>query len=180
MSHAPHSSQVIKRASRIRILFMDCDGVLTNGSISLDARGDEIKHFHVHDGQGFSLARAAGLQTAIITGRSSSALERRVSEHGCNFLIQGSQDKLADFLRILDEVGSSPEEAAYIGDDLPDLPPMRRSGLAIAVANAVEEVKNRAHLITKKSGGCGAVRESIELILKARSLWESVLARYDI
>ncbi len=176
-SYAP---EIIERASRVRLLFMDCDGVLTSGTISLDARGEEIKHFHVHDGQGFSLARATGLQTAIITGRSSRALEHRARENGCNFLIQCSQDKLADFLRVLNETGLAPEEAAYIGDDLPDLPPMRRSGLAIAVANAVEEVKSRAHLITKKSGGCGAVRESIELILKARSLWEAALARYDI
>lgn len=175
-----NASEIIERASRVRLLFMDCDGVLTSGTISLDARGEEIKHFHVHDGQGFSLARAAGLQTAIITGRSSSALAHRARENGCDFLIQCSQDKLADFLRILNETGLTPEEAAYIGDDLPDLPPMRRSGLAIAVANAVEEVKKRAHLITKKSGGCGAVRESIELILKARSLWEAALARYDI
>lgn len=180
MSHSDIPPQILERASRIRILFMDCDGVLTSGSISLDTRGDEIKHFHAHDGQGFSLAKAADLQTAIISGRASGALEYRARENGCNFLIQRSQDKLTDFLRILDEAGFTPEEAAYIGDDLPDLPPMKRSGLAIAVANAVEEVKKHAHLITKKSGGYGAVRESIELILKARSLWEAILARYDI
>ncbi|MCS6884411.1 MAG: HAD hydrolase family protein [Acidobacteriota bacterium] len=169
----------VERASRIKLLAMDCDGVLTDGSIILSSGGEDIKRFHSRDGQGLTLAKAAGLRTAIISGRSSKALEYRARELGIDFLVQQSSDKLVELIRILELAGVSAQEAAFIGDDLPDLPAMRYVGLAIAVRDAVDEVKAAAHIITSKSGGQGAVRESIEFILKARLLWNSVTDRYS-
>jgi len=169
---------VKRRAQAIRVLLMDCDGVLTDGRIILLPEGDDIKLFDAHDGQGLKLAARAGLRTGVITVRYSRTLERRAAEVSVHHLYQGVERKIEAYERILRDEGARDDEIAYIGDDLPDLPLMRRAGLAIAVANAVEDVKRAAHYVTHREGGRGAVREAIELILKAQGKWEQVLAEY--
>lgn len=164
--------ELTERARHIRLLLTDCDGVLTDGSLPFFSDGtrvyEETKVFHIHDGLGFRLARLGGLKTGIISGRSSLALATRAQEMEVNHLYQGVEQKLDAYRRIRSLEGLSDAEIAYIGDDLPDLPILRRVGLGIAVANAVREVREFAHLIAEKRGGHGAVREVIELILDAQ------------
>jgi 3-deoxy-D-manno-octulosonate 8-phosphate phosphatase (KDO 8-P phosphatase) len=174
MTHRP-TSEILTRAQPVRLILMDCDGVLTDGRIILLPDGEEIKNFHVLDGHGVVLARQAGLRVGIISGRSSRVLERRAYEIQVDLLVQQAANKLAVYEEIIRQAEVSDRQVAYIGDDLPDLPIMRRVGLAVAVANAVDEVKEIAHLLTRRAGGDGAVREAIEFILKAQSLWETVL-----
>jgi 3-deoxy-D-manno-octulosonate 8-phosphate phosphatase (KDO 8-P phosphatase) len=158
---------------------MDVDGVLTDGRIWLqswpDGTAQEIKGFSAYDGAGLKLARAGGLRTGIITGRESSAVTRRAKEAEIEFVFQGRGEKLPAYMEILREARAKDEEVAYIGDDLPDLPVLARVGLAIAVANAVPEVKRAVHYVTKSSGGNGAVREVVELLLKSQGKWNTVL-----
>jgi len=176
------SDEVTQRARPIRLLLMDCDGVLTDGSLYYSLDGEralaEDKVFHIHDGLGLRLAREAGLKTGIISGRLSRALAARAKELGIDHLHQGSEDKLAAYETIRAAEKLADDQIAYIGDDLPDLPLLRRAGLAIAVFDAVSEIRQRAHFITQHCGGRGAVREAVELILKAQGQWEEVLQRY--
>ena len=169
------SSAVTARAKKIRILLMDVDGVLTDGRIWLLSRRDgtasEIKGFSAYDGAGLKLARAAGLRTGLITGRESTAVSQRAQECEIEFVYQKRATKLGAYEEILRETGASDLEVAYVGDDLPDLPLLQRAGLAVAVANAAPEVKRAAHYVTSRSGGEGAVREVIELIVKAQGKW---------
>jgi 3-deoxy-D-manno-octulosonate 8-phosphate phosphatase (KDO 8-P phosphatase) len=170
---------VVARAKKIRVLLMDVDGVLTDGRVWLLSRRDgtasEIKGFSAYDGAGLKLARAAGLRTGWITGRESSAVSQRARECEVEFVYQHQATKLGAFEEILQKVGARPEEAAYVGDDLPDLPLLERVGLAVAVANAVPELKRAAHFVTARSGGEGAVREVIELIVKAQGNWDKAV-----
>ena len=166
---------IAARARKIRVLLMDVDGVLTDAHIWLLSRRDgtasEIKGFNAYDGVGLKLARAAGLRTGVITGRDSAAVTQRARECQIEFVYQERATKLAAYEEILRATGASDAETAYIGDDLPDLPLLQRAGLAVAVANAVPEVKRAAHYVTARSGGDGAVREVIELIVKAQGKW---------
>ena len=166
---------VTARAKKIRVLLMDVDGVLTDGRIWLLSRRDgtasEIKGFSAYDGAGLKLARAAGLRTGLITGRESSAVAQRARECEIEFVYQGRATKLGSYEEILQATGASDREVAYVGDDLPDLPLLQRAGFAVAVANAAPEVKRAAHYVTSHSGGDGAVREVIELIVKAQGKW---------
>ncbi len=167
---------VAARAKKIRVLLMDVDGVLTDGRIWLLSRRDgtasEIKGFSAYDGAGLKLARAAGLRTGLITGRESSAVAQRARECEIEFVYQGRATKLGSYEEILRTTGASDREVAYVGDDLPDLPLLQRAGFAVAVANAAApEVKRAAHYVTSHSGGDGAVREVIELIVKAQGKW---------
>src|SRR3984893_4967965 len=166
---------VAARAKEIRILLMDVDGVLTDGHIWLLSRRDgtasEIKGFSAYDGAGLKLARAAGLRTGLITGRESSAVTQRARECEIEFVYQHRATKLGALEEILRTTGASANEVAYVGDDLPDLSVLQRVGLAVAVANAAPEVKRAAHFVTSRSGGAGAVREAIELIVKAQGNW---------
>ncbi|QUW04739.1 HAD hydrolase family protein [Chloracidobacterium validum] len=152
---------------------MDCDGVLTEGFICLLPDGTEFKAFNSQDGHGLKLARRAGLRTGVITGRRSTALEQRARETGIEFLCQAASDKVSYLAELLATHGLAGEAVAFIGDDLPDVPVMQRVGLAVAVANAVPEVKQAAHYVTERPGGRGAVREVIELILKAQNKWNA-------
>jgi len=167
------------RARKIRVLLLDVDGVLTDGHVYLQSfPGDialELKAFHSQDGAGLKLARLAGLRTGIITGRESAATTRRAKENGMEFVYQGREEKVGAYEEILRRAQASDAEVAFIADDLPDLQVLRRVGLAVAVANAVPEIKALAHLVTKRHGGEGAVREVIEFILKAQGKWLSVL-----
>lgn len=154
---------------------MDVDGVLTDGKIQLvsmpDGTAQEMKSFHSHDGAGLKLAVIAGLKTGIITGRISHAVTRRAGELGMEYVYQNRPEKLPAYEEILQRAGVRDADVAYIGDDLPDLPVLRRVGLAVAVANAAPEVKKAAHYVTRAHGGECAVRETIEVILKAQRKW---------
>src|ERR1700704_6075989 len=163
-----HISEVERRARRIKLLLMDCDGVLTDGRLELLEHGDEQKTFHARDGQGISLFHRAGLKTGIISGRTSSAVERRAQDLKMTYVRQYAKDKIAALEEILAAAKVTPEECAYIGDDVGDIPVMLRVGFAVAVADAVEETKRAAHYVTELKGGRGAVREVIDLILKAQ------------
>ena len=164
------------RAKKIRVLLTDVDGVLTDGRVWLLTRRDgtasEIKGFSAYDGAGLKIARAAGLRTGFITGRESSAVAQRARECEVEFVYQHQATKLGALEEIMQTTGASANEVAYVGDDLPDLAILERVGLAVAVANAVPEVKRAAHFVTRRAGGEGAVREAIELIVKAQGKWK--------
>ncbi|HVS82938.1 MAG TPA: HAD-IIIA family hydrolase [Pyrinomonadaceae bacterium] len=174
----PETSDIDARAKRIKLLLMDCDGVLTDGRLWLMAEGDEQKTFHARDGQGISLFHRAGLKTGIISGRTSSAVERRAQELKMSYVRQYAKDKIKALDEILAEAGVSANECAYIGDDVADIPVMQRVELAVAVADAVEETKQAAHYVTELNGGHGAVREVTDLILKAQERWPELMRRY--
>jgi len=169
------AKSIVAKAKRIKVLLMDVDGVLTDGKIHLvtltDGTAQEMKSFHAHDGAGMKLAVAAGLRIGIITGRISPATTRRAVEMGMEFVYQNRPEKLPAYEEILLRAAVTDREVAYVGDDLPDLPLLHRVGLAIAVANAVPEVKKAAHWVTRARGGEGGVREVVEMILRARNLW---------
>ena len=168
-----------KRAAQIQLLLMDVDGTMTDGSVTLLSQTDgtalEIKTFDAHDGQGLTLARTAGLRTGCITGRESAALLRRAHEMKMEFIYMRQPLKMPAYEEILEKAGVSDSAVVYIGDDLPDIPLMRRAGLAVAVGNAVPEVKDAAHYTTKALAGHGAVRETVELILKCKGIWDAMI-----
>jgi 3-deoxy-D-manno-octulosonate 8-phosphate phosphatase (KDO 8-P phosphatase) len=166
---------VSDRLKTIRILILDVDGVLTTGEVMLDSRGREIKRFDVKDGLGIRLLQKAGIQTAIATGRRSEALRHRCRELGIELLYDGLKDKVPVVESISTRTGLTARQMAFAGDDLPDLPLMRRVGLAIAVADAHPLVRNHAQLVTRARGGRGAVREICEHILKAQGLWDDII-----
>lgn len=161
----------MKRMEKIRLLFVDVDGVLTDGRITLDEKGKESTSFHVKDGLGLKMLLSAGIQVVILTGRASAAVAHRARELGIADIYQGSGDKGALCRQILREKGIVREEAAAIGDDLPDLSMFMETGLSIAVADAAEEVRDKADLVTRARGGHAAVREVCEWILKCRGKW---------
>jgi 3-deoxy-D-manno-octulosonate 8-phosphate phosphatase (KDO 8-P phosphatase) len=177
----PHkiSTALKKRSAQIKLVLMDVDGTMTDGSVTLLSQTDgtalEIKTFDAHDGQGLTLAQAAGLHTGCITGRESAALLRRAREMKMDFIYMKQPVKMPAYEEILAKAGVSDSAVAYIGDDLPDIPLMRRVGLAVAVCDAVPEVKQAAHYTTKALAGHGAVREAIELILKSKGIWEAMI-----
>ena len=176
---ASPSQDVLTRAARVSLLVMDVDGVLTDGRIVYAEYGDELKFFDVQDGAGLVFWRRAGLKSAIITARKSRLLKRRAKELRIDFLAQGCLLKLPTYERLLQQCRLSHEQVCVIGDDLMELPLLRKAGLAIAVPNAVEEVRQVSHYITQRQGGRGAVREVVGIILKAKGLWEQVLQRYQ-
>jgi 3-deoxy-D-manno-octulosonate 8-phosphate phosphatase (KDO 8-P phosphatase) len=168
-----------RRASQIRVLLMDVDGTMTDGSVTLLSQPDgtalEIKTFDAHDGQGLTLAHTAGLRTGCITGRESAALLRRATEMKMDFIYMKQAVKMPAYEDILKKANATDPEVAFVGDDLPDLPLLRRAGLAIAVGNAVPEVRSIAHYTTKAVAGHGAIREAVELILHAKGIWEDMI-----
>lgn len=164
----------------IDLLVLDVDGVLTDGRITLTAAGEEIKTFHVRDGSGMKYWQRAGKKLAIISGRSSPAIGHRAKELGVEVVRVGAKDKLPLLEEILEETGIPAERTAVIGDDLPDLPLLRRCGFPIATADAVEEVRLAAAYVTRRKGGDACVREVIEMLLKRSGLWEGILARYKL
>jgi len=166
------------RARKIRVLMLDVDGVMTDGKVCLQAFPDgsvhEMKQFNAHDGAGLKLAQDAGLKTGVISGRDSAAVRKRAAESGMEFVYQGREHKMGAYEEFLLAANVEDSQVAYMGDDLPDIPLLRRVGLAVAVANAAPEVKRAAHVVTKRTGGDGAVREVIECILKAQGKWNSL------
>lgn len=157
---------------------LDVDGVLTDGALYYTSAGEEMKAFNIQDGLGIQLLQAGGVAAAIITGRRSPMVERRARELDITYVTQGAQDKLTAFEHLLETAGVTAEHSACIGDDLPDLPLMRRCALAVTVPEAPEVVKAQANLITHRPGGHGAVREVCELILSAQGKLDQVLERY--
>ena len=178
-SHSQTAKDITARARRIKLLLMDCDGVLTDGRLWLTSDGDEQKAFHARDGQGISLLHRAGLQTGIITGRTSSAVDRRARDLKMSYVRQYAKDKIKALEEILAEAGVTTDECGYIGDDVGDIPVMRRVGLAVAVSDAVEETKQAAQYITALKGGQGAVREVCDLVLKAQGRWDELMERFS-
>ena len=169
---------ILERAKQIKLLILDCDGVLTDGRILITAEGDEMKAFDVRDGHGIVMLHRAGLRTAIISGRQSAVVQRRAKELGIAHVHEMAWVKLEPYQKILEEEGLDDTQVCYVGDDVVDLPLLRRAGLAIAVADAVAEVKGYSHYVTKAGGGRGAVREVIELLLKAQGKWDELMLRY--
>jgi 3-deoxy-D-manno-octulosonate 8-phosphate phosphatase (KDO 8-P phosphatase) len=167
-----------QRCSAIELLLLDVDGVLTDGRIIYGDSGVEVKAFHVRDGSGLKLWQLAGKRAAVLTGRTSSVVEVRAAELGIAPVIQGAADKLAGFRAVLEAVTVTPEQVCYVGDDLPDVPVLRRCGLAVAVADACAEARAHAHYVTRTPGGCGAVREIIELILGCQGRWQELVQRF--
>ncbi len=173
------------RARKIKLLLFDVDGVLTDGKLfflPLPAESQtnriEFKGFHAHDGASISLARLGGIQTGLITKRSSETVALRARDLKLEFVYQGVSDKRACFDEVVEKAGLQREEAAFVGDDVIDLPAMRAGGLAIAVKNARAEVKKEAHYVTAHAGGDGALRDAVEFILKAQGKWKSVVEDY--
>jgi len=162
--------------TKIELLVLDVDGVLTDGKIILTPSGDEIKEFHVRDGSGMKYWQRMGKKVAIISGRGSPAVAFRAKELAVDSFRLMAKDKLPAYQSVLDELGCTREQTAIIGDDLPDLPLLQVCALPIAVADAVAEVKAAAQYVTKLPGGCGAVREAIEMMLRATGLWDKVVA----
>jgi 3-deoxy-D-manno-octulosonate 8-phosphate phosphatase (KDO 8-P phosphatase) len=160
-----------EKASRIRLLVLDVDGVLTDGVLVYGASGEEIKRFHVRDGLAIQQARRAGVEVAIVSGRASAAVTRRMSELGVVEVHQGVGDKESLLRGLLARLAVGTAETAVMGDDLPDLPLMRIAGLAMAPADAVPEVRQAAGWVSRSAGGHGAVREAVEMLLRSRKAW---------
>jgi 3-deoxy-D-manno-octulosonate 8-phosphate phosphatase (KDO 8-P phosphatase) len=180
LSPSPKISPALKkRAAQIKILLMDVDGTMTDGGVALLSQPDgtalEIKTFDAHDGQGLTLAHTAGIRTGCITGRESPALLRRANEMKMEFVYMKQPTKIPAYEEVLRKTGVPDSAVAYVGDDLPDLTVMHRVGLAVAVGDAVPEVKKAAHFVTKSAGGHGAIRDAVELILKSKGIWEEMI-----
>jgi 3-deoxy-D-manno-octulosonate 8-phosphate phosphatase (KDO 8-P phosphatase) len=173
------SSALKKRAAQVKLLLMDVDGTMTDGGVLLLSQPDgsalEIKKFDAHDGQGLTLAHTAGISTGCITGRESPALLRRAHEMKMDYVYMKIALKMPAYEEILAKAGVKDAEVAFVGDDLPDIPILKRVGLAVAVGDAVADVKKIAHYTTKAHGGRGAIREAIELVLKSKGIWDELI-----
>lgn len=171
------TDDVTRRAERIKLLLLDCDGVLTDARIWLTPDGDEQKAFHARDGQGISIWHRAGYQSGIISGRAGSSVERRARELKIEYVHQYAKDKVVALETITAAAGVSENECCFVGDDLGDIGVMGRVGLAVAVADAAEDTKAAAHYVTRTKGGRGAVREVIELLLKSKNRWDELVTQ---
>jgi len=167
-----------ERAAAVRLLILDVDGVLTDGRLHFGPQGEALKVFHVRDGHGIKLLREAGIDVAILSSRSSPIVALRARELGIEHVIQGVADKRSGFAQLLAATGRTEAQCAFMGDDWPDLPVLARVGLAATVANAVPEVRNAVQWIAPAAGGCGAVRQLAEFILRAQSKFDAALARH--
>ena len=173
------SPAIVARASKVNVLLVDVDGVLTDGRIVYAEYGDELKFFDVQDGAGMVFWHRVGLKSAIISGRTSKLVKRRAKEMKVDFLVQGQLIKLPVYEQMLKRFRISDEQVCAVCDDIMELPIALRAGLAVAVPNAVDEIKRVSHYVTRREGGHGTVREVIDLILKAKGLSEQVLQRYQ-
>src|SRR5271170_6995747 len=176
------TADVLARASKIKLFLMDVDGTLTDGSVNLISSPEgggvaEMKAFNSQDGAGLKLAHIMGIRTGFITGRKSPAVTQRAHELKVEFVYLGQATKMAAFNECLQKAGVQEDEVAYMGDDLPDMPVAKRAGLAVAVANAVPELKALSHYVTIRGGGDGSAREVVELILKAQGRWEEAIPK---
>jgi 3-deoxy-D-manno-octulosonate 8-phosphate phosphatase (KDO 8-P phosphatase) len=163
------------RLRRVSFLVLDVDGVLTDGRIYLDGAGREVKVFHVHDGAGIAYFRKAGGRVALLSGRSSEIVLARARELGIEDCIQGCLAKVDPYEALLEKHGLSDENVCYVGDDLTDLPLLRRAGFAVAPSNARAEARRAAAYVTRAPGGAGAVREVVEMLLRSRGRWRAIV-----
>ena len=171
---------LIKKAGQVQLLVMDVDGILSNGQIIYDANGVETKAFSVQDGVGIKSLARYGILTAIITGRSSAMVNQRATELGVDYVVQGRDDKLVALNELLATLNMTAADCAYMGDDLPDIKAMQTVGFAPTVPNAHAEVINRSDMVTTRAGGCGAVREVCDLILKGHGHYQDFIAHYTL
>jgi 3-deoxy-D-manno-octulosonate 8-phosphate phosphatase (KDO 8-P phosphatase) len=171
-------TDVFERAKKIKLLSCDVDGVMTDGALLFTSQGEEIKAFNILDGQGIKMLQNSGVKIAIITGRKSAMVENRAKNLGIDILYQGREDKINAIQDIAKDNDLTLEEIAHIGDDLPDLPVIRKVGLGVTVPNGAALIKEHAHHCTHKAGGQGAVRELCELIMKAQNTLEAAHAPY--
>jgi len=171
-------SELHARAAQIKLLICDVDGVLSDGKVYFTNQGDELKNFNIKDGLGIKLLQKSGIKVAIITGRQSNIVEQRAKELGIDILYQGRSDKRAAFNEILTQENLTNEQVAHMGDDLPDLPLMKISGLGLCVSDAHEFVQQHADWIAQSAGGSGAVREAADMILRAQNKLDALLASY--
>ena len=172
------SAEVLDRARQVRLVLLDSDGVLTDGRIIVTSDGAEARSFDVRDGHGIRMGQAAGLSFGVISGRESRALTARAEELGFEEIHQGVHDKLGLVRELVAGRGLEPRAVCFVGDDLIDIAAMRYCGLAVAPADAIEEVRDVAQLVTEREGGRGAVREVIDMLLRASGSWDKVTARY--
>ncbi|QXP82725.1 HAD family hydrolase [Methylococcus sp. ANG] len=172
------SQDVLARAAAIRLAIFDVDGVLTDGTLFFDLQGSEYKAFHTRDGLGIKLLRESGVEVAVISGRKSEIVRRRMESLGVRYCFQGFDDKLEAFGRLRAELGLSDTQVAHVGDDLPDVPLFRRAGLAVATADAHPLAAEQAHWLTARTGGAGAAREVCDLIMHAQGTLDGAMARF--
>ena len=172
------NAEVRARVEQVKILALDVDGVLTDGRLFYHDDGTESKTFDVRDGHGIKMLRQAGIETAIISGRRCPCVDKRAADLGIKEVFQGVRDKVPSLQKLLSAKGLQPEQMAFVGDDVVDLPVMNRVGFAVAVADASEHLFDMAHYVTLAPGGRGAVREVAELILGVQGLWSKVAAVY--
>ena len=172
-------AKIRKKAKKIKLLLLDVDGVLTDGSIVINGRGEEIKRFHVRDGEGIKLLLSAGINVGLITDRSSTAVTHRAKELGIPIVYQRVRDKVGVYEKIKSTIRLGDREIAYVGDDLADLPLLKRVGLAVAVRDCWPELKRLVDHVTEKAGGKGAVREVAQILLKAQKKWNQVIEKYS-
>jgi len=170
--------ELIARAARIRLIALDVDGIMSDGKLYFSANGDELKGFNILDGLGLKQLMAAGITVAVITGRRSPLTEKRMNDLGIPHLMQGREDKKVALQELVRTMDIAPEEIAYMGDDLPDLPALRFAGLGVTVPNGYWLVRQHAHYCTSVPGGSGAVREACDLILTAQNKLAAALAPY--
>jgi 3-deoxy-D-manno-octulosonate 8-phosphate phosphatase (KDO 8-P phosphatase) len=171
--------KLLEVAKNIKLVILDVDGVLTDGSIILDNEGNEFKSFHVRDGHGIKMLIRVGIIVAMITGRHSKVVERRAHELGITEIYQRCFDKRVAYRHLIEKYSVDSGEVVYIGDDIVDLPLLQGAGFTVAVADAAEEAKNAAMMVTKNGGGRGAVREVCDFLLKAKGLWEGMIDEYS-
>lgn len=171
-------SSVMERAKAVRLLILDVDGVLTDGSLQYGIDGETLKTFNVLDGLGIQMLQRTGVATAIISARKSAIVNKRASDLGINIVIQGSHDKLSGFNETVEKLGLRPEQCGFMGDDVIDLPVLTRVGFAVSVPNGRPEVHQVAHYVTDAGGGRGAVREVCEMIMRAQGTFETALQPY--
>jgi len=175
----PQEMDMLQRLKGIRLLILDVDGVLTDGRIIMDDNGCETKHFHVRDGHGLKVLMRYGIDVVLLTGRTSAVVAHRAGDLGILEVHQGIWNKVEAFEGILARRNLLPAQVAYVGDDIVDVPLLKRVGFAASVADACEEARRNAHYVADKEGGRGAVREICELILKAQGKWPEVAAQYE-
>jgi 3-deoxy-D-manno-octulosonate 8-phosphate phosphatase (KDO 8-P phosphatase) len=169
---------ILERARKVRVVLLDVDGVLTDGRLYMTSDGTEGRAFHVRDGHGIVMARRAGLTFGILSGRTSKVVSDRAAELGIEEVHQGVADKAARFGEILERLRLSPDEVCFVGDDIVDVPVLRRAGLAVAPADADDSALAASHVATTARGGAGVVREVVDLLLRAQGSWERVTERY--
>ena len=172
------TADLSQRARQVRLALFDVDGVMTDGTLFVSGQGESFKPFNILDGLGLKLLKSSGVATGILTGRSSAAVSTRAGELDIDHLIQGANDKLRAYVDLLQQLGLDDEHICYMGDDLPDLPVLRRCGLALSPPGAVDEVRSEVHFVTRTRGGKGAVREACELIMRAQGSWDAHVGTY--